>query len=248
MFQTPTLAKQLAGLSALAAATFCGTPYGARTCTGPNCQNGQCSRPATVVIESAPSVAPVYVSGAPQFWTAGEQWVWVDIPADPEPEHIASPLENERDVKSEVEQLEEDTDDAAEPAEEAEAAAEGQEDQQAKASPAGGRDAKKATGAAKTQRVRMRATDAAALGLVPRATANRGGGSSGGWQPQAVASSVAYRTVTYGDPVVTYSCTGSGAATTAYRIQQQAFWGQPAYYRTRRVLFPNLFPRLRGLR
>lgn len=249
MFQTPAIVKSVVGASL--AAVFWGNQFAPRTCTGPNCRNGQCSRAASVVVPVTQPVA--YFQSAPQIFTPdSEAMVWVDLPYDGEPELIKSPIAT--DVQAEVEQLDEEQPDAEEQAESQEAADEGPEDRPSAKAAAGAGDAKKAPRTAKTQRVRMRASDAAAMGLVPRVSEATGHGSSGGGAGATVSSNVAYRTVTtYVEPVVTTcNCGGSymggGAAAVNYRVQQQQFWAPRQTYVTRRVLFPNLFPRLRGLR
>lgn len=234
MFQSSLIAKPVALVGILAASYL--SPFSwqpnARTCTGPNCPlQRQCSRPATVVINSIP------VTTAPQLFNSdllGDQWVLVEEPIhEGEPEDLVSPVAETEEVKAEVE------------ADATEEQAEGQnsateDDAKAKTDSSTG-NATKAKTTTATRKVWMRASDAKAAGLASISTANSGGFGSNG-SAVALAPAVEYRTVTYQQ---SYGCTGSG---------MQAFYGQPVYqqaapaYRTRRVLFPNLFPRLRGLR
>lgn len=229
MIEGPAIAKYGACVL-LAAYSF--VPMGrTRTCTGPGCQNGQCSRQATVVLRQIP------VDAAPEFYTevSGDRWVLVEEPIHQgEPEDLVSPAAETEEVKAEVE------------ADATEEPAEGQDpttENDAKAKADGGTgDAAKATTATATRKVWMRASDARAAGLIPTASSGGGGGFGSSGSGVAMAAPMAYEQVTYQR---SYGCTGSG---------MQAFYGQPVYqqsaptYRTRRVLFPNLFPRLRGLR
>lgn len=246
MFQSSAIAKTVAcGL--LAAYSF--VPLGRPTCTGPNCTGGQCARRATVVVNAVPVVA------APQLFNAelGDRWVLVEEPVAEVGEEFESP------IKGELEAQAEEADAQEEPAAtaKAEEPAPGS-DPKAKAAVVA-RDATKTARSSKTRKVWMRASDAAAAGLTPTTpTAGvRSFGSSG--SGVAMAAPVAYQQVSYQQ---TWGCTGGGMT---------AFYGQPMtyqaatcgggacaagsyyqsagpVYRTRRVLFPNLFPRLRGLR
>lgn len=232
MFQNSFIAKSTM-CALLAALPF--APAVRPVCSGPNCRSGQCSRPATIVLQAVP------VNAAPQLYTSGlgDDWVLVREPVAVGPaEDLVSPMAEElsRDVKAEVE-------DAA--LEQAEGSDPATEDDQETAKDSGTRDATKTASSTKTREVWMRASDARAAGLLPTASsASRGGfGSSG--SGVAMAAPVAYEQVTY---TQSYGCTGSGYS--AFYGQPVATYQQaaPTYYRTRRVLFPNLFPRLRGLR
>lgn len=245
MFQSSAIAKTVAcGL--LAAYSF--VPLGRPTCTGPNCTGGQCARRATVVVNAVPVVA------APQLFNAelGDRWVLVEEPVAEVGEDFESPIKGELEAQAEEADAQEEpaaTTEAEEPAPKS--------DPKAKAAVVD-RDATKTAGSGKTRKVWMRASDAAAAGLTPTTSAAgvRSFGSSG--SGVALAAPVAYQQVSYQR---SYGCTGSG---------MQAFYGQPVYYqhntacdgggcaaggyypsatyRTRRVIFPNLFPWIRGLR
>lgn len=226
-----------------------------RTCTGPNCPRQQCTRAATIMIQS-PTVTSV-----PQFFDAGgDQWVLVREPVtDEEPEDLVSPLAEEQDaaatddahqVKAEVE------DDAEATTTEESPKTEGptKKDQSAKAASTRDRATAKTQAAARTRAVWMRASDARAAGLAPVSTASSGDGfgslGSAGYAAR-VPPAATYRVTQsygsvgsgysafYGDPV-TADC-GACVAGAYYQSASPV-------YRTRRVWFPNLFPRLRGLR
>lgn len=236
MFQNSLVAKPVAAISLLAASFL--SPYSwqpsARTCTGPNCplQQRQCSHPATVVLNSIP------VTTAPQLFRSdllGDQWVLVEEPIhEGEPEDLVSPAAETEEVKAEVE-----ADATEEQAEGKNSATE--DDAKAKADSSTGNAAKAKTAAA-TRKVWMRAADAKAAGLATLSTTNRSGFGSNG-SAVAMAPTVEYRTVTYQQ-----SCGCTGNAYGAFYGQPVYQQAAPAYYRTRRILFPNLFPRLRGLR
>jgi hypothetical protein len=235
MFEAPAIAKY--GVCLLLAA-YSFVPFArSRTCTGPNCQNGQCTRQATVILGGIP------VTESPEIYTdvVGDRWVLVEEPvAEGEPEDFVSPIAEEAsDVKAEVEAdaTSEDADDKANPEPEATVAKTA--------------DSKPAKAAAKTRQVWMRASDAAQAGLRPVATQTRAAsyGSSGSGYGYSFQQTTP---VTY---TTSYGCTGSGMV--AYYGQSQPacnactsayYHASSPTYRTRRVLFPNLFPRLRGLR
>jgi hypothetical protein len=182
----------------------------------------------------------------------GDRWVLVEEPIAEVGEEFESP------IKAEIEATQTEKPDAAEePATEKVEGDAAKNDTEAKAA-VEPRDAAKVAGSGKTRKVWMRASDARSAGLTPvSSTAGVSGyGSSG--SGVALAAPVAYQQVTY---QASYGCTGSG---------MQAFYGEPVYYqhntacdgggcaaggyypsatyRTRRLIFPNLFPRIRGLR
>lgn len=246
MFQ---IAKPVTVVSLLAASYLVPSWQPSSRCTGPNCplQQRQCAHPATVMLASP------QVTTSPQLYDP-DPLVLIEEPVHPgEPEDLVSPNASTEDVQAEI------ADDAKEEnADETEAAT--AKDDPKTATADRDRDAAKTPRAAATRKVWMRASDARSLGLVPAATTGNSRGVIASGPPVAMAPTVAYRTVTYQQ---SYGCTGSG---------MQAFYGQPATYqttnacsyggcaaagyyqsaapayRTRRVLFPNLFPRLRGLR
>lgn len=226
-----------------------------RTCTGPNCPRQQCTRAATIMIQS-PAVTSV-----PQFFDAGgDQWVLVREPVtDEEPEDFVSPLAEEQDAEAtdDANQVKAEVEDDAEAATTEESpTTEGTEtkDNSAKTATTRDRTAAKTQTVPRTRAVWMRASDARAAGLTPVSTASSGDGfgSLGSAGYAARTPGVATYRVTQ-----TYGCVGSGYS---------AFYGDPdptacvgcsagsyypasaPVYRTRRVWFPNLFPRLRGLR
>lgn len=233
MLEGPAIAKY--GACVLIAA-YSFVPFGrTRTCTGPGCPNGQCSRQATVTLRGIP------VSAAPEIFTEvlGDRLVLVEEPIhEGEPEDLVSPIAELQgdEVKAEV-----DAEVAAEPV-----------DEPAPEKPkATAKAAVKST--PKTRQVWMKASDAQAAGLTPIATATQrsGYGSSGSafGMGVPVATQATYAT--------SYGCTGSGVQA-FYGVAQEpcqcVMGGQTVqlrsanYYRPRSAIFPNLFPRLRGLR